>query len=282
MGFTRACHSRSGGWRRAVCIVVVLSASLRVAGGLRSLARIQCPRHRAAGAGRQRRMVQVRRSNSSRATSAPTRRSPSWQGRHEFDGQMPDWSADRHQERNRAARTNDARKAWASRTAASMPEERFQRDYVVSRIDNDLFSLRDARQPFTNPAWYFDGALDPSPYVTMPYAPAEQRLRAFITYVKQVPKALEQIKANLQLPMPRTFIDFRRGELRRLRRVLSQRCAAGVRRSAGRGAEKGTDRGDRARRAGDGRIQQVAGIPARERERSICARRRSASPPCCE
>ena len=60
------------------------------------------------------------------------------------------------------------------------PEERFQRDYVISRIDGDLFWIRDVRQPFTNPAWYFNTGLDPSTYVTVPYAPADQRLRAFI------------------------------------------------------------------------------------------------------
>ena len=87
------------------------------------------------------------------------------------------------------------------------PEERFQRDYLVSRIDNDLFGLREARQPFTNPAWYFDAGLDPSTYVNTPYAPADQRARAFIAYVKQVPAALGHIKANLQLPLPRSYID---------------------------------------------------------------------------
>lgn len=129
------------------------------------------------------------------------------QGKHEFDGQMPDWSADGikkeiarlEQMRTRAVGFNDD---------SLMPEERFQRDYVVSRIDNDLFALREARQPFTNPAWYFDTGLDPSTYVTTPYAPADQRARAFIAYAKQVPTALDQIKANLQLPLPRTFVDY--------------------------------------------------------------------------
>jgi uncharacterized protein (DUF885 family) len=120
---------------------------------------------------------------------------------------MPDWSADGIKQE--IARMEQMRvKAVAFPENSLTPEERFQRDYVVSRIDNDLFSLREARQPFTNPAWYFDNGLDPSPYVTTPYAPADQRLRAFITYVKQVPAVLEQIKANLQLPMPRSFIDF--------------------------------------------------------------------------
>lgn len=128
-------------------------------------------------------------------------------GKHEFDGQLPDWSAEGI--KKEIARLEQMReRAIGFKDDKLEPEERFQRDYVVSRIDNDLFSLRDARQPFTNPAWYFDSGLDPSTYVTTPYAPADQRARAFIAYAKQVPAALGQIKANLQLPLPRTFIDF--------------------------------------------------------------------------
>lgn len=129
------------------------------------------------------------------------------QGRHEFDGQLPDWSAAGIQKE--ILRMEQMRaKAIGFKDDSLMPEERFQRDYLVSRIDNDLFALREARQPFTNPAWYFDAGLDPSTYVTTPYAPLEQRARAFISYAQQVPAALGHIKANLQLPLPRTFIDF--------------------------------------------------------------------------
>jgi uncharacterized protein (DUF885 family) len=128
-------------------------------------------------------------------------------GKHEFDGQLPDWSAEGI--KKEIARLEQMReRAIGFKDDSLEPEERFQRDYVVSRIDNDLFSLRDARQPFTNPAWYFDSGLDPSTYVTTPYAPSDQRARAFIAYVKQVPAVLGQIKSNLQLPLPRTFIDF--------------------------------------------------------------------------
>jgi uncharacterized protein (DUF885 family) len=128
-------------------------------------------------------------------------------GKHEFDGQLPDWSAEGL--KKEIARLEQMReRAIGFKDDSLEPEERFQRDYVVSRIDNDLFSLRDARQPFTNPAWYLDSGLDPSTYVTTPYAPSDQRARAFIAYVKRVPAALDQIKANLQLPLPRTFVDF--------------------------------------------------------------------------
>jgi uncharacterized protein (DUF885 family) len=129
------------------------------------------------------------------------------QGRHEFDGQMPDWSADGIKKEIARLEAMRAR-AVGFKDDSLMPEERFQRDYVVSRIDNDLFSLRDARQPFTNPSWYFDSGLDPSTYVTTPYAPPDQRARAFVAYAKHIPTSLQQIKANLELPLPRTFIDY--------------------------------------------------------------------------
>ena len=100
-------------------------------------------------------------------------------GRHEFDGQIGDWAPEGIQKE--VARLEQMRqRAVGFQDSSLSPEERFQRDYVISRIDNDLFWTRDARQPFTNPSWYFNNGLDPSTYVTVPYAPADQRLRAFI------------------------------------------------------------------------------------------------------
>jgi uncharacterized protein (DUF885 family) len=129
-------------------------------------------------------------------------------GRHEFDGQLPDWSAEGIRKeidrltaiRARAAEFND--KMMVSQ------EQRFQRDYLLTRIDTDLFWLRDARFPFTNPAYYFDYGLDPSTYVTVPYAPADQRLKAFIKYAKAIPDAVAQIRSNLQTPLPKTYVDY--------------------------------------------------------------------------
>ena len=128
-------------------------------------------------------------------------------GRHEFDGKLPDWSSEGITKeiqrleglRNRAATFEDS---------ALLPAHRFQRDYVISQIDDDLFWLRDARLPFTNPTYYFDEGLDPSTYITVPYAPAEQRLRAFITYLKAIPGALQQVRDTLETPLPRTFVDY--------------------------------------------------------------------------
>jgi uncharacterized protein (DUF885 family) len=128
-------------------------------------------------------------------------------GRHEFDGQLPDWSAagiKKEISRLEQMRT----RAVAFDDAALFPDQRFQRDYLISRIDDELFWLREAQQPFTNPAYYFNYGLDPSTYVTVPYAPAETRLKAFIEYAKRLPAAVAQIKANLKTPLPKTFIEF--------------------------------------------------------------------------
>ena len=128
-------------------------------------------------------------------------------GRHEFDGQLPDWSAvGIEKEVHRLERLRVEARQFAD--FALSPEQRFQRGYLISVIDKDLFWLRDARQPFTNPDFYLDRGLDPSTYVTVPYAPADQRLRAFIKYAQGIPNAVAQIKANLQTPLPKTFIDY--------------------------------------------------------------------------
>ncbi len=49
--------------------------------------------------------------------------------------------------------------------------------------------------------------LTPDPYLTKPYAPADQRLRDFTAWLEQVPVATSQIRSNLRTPMPRTWID---------------------------------------------------------------------------
>ncbi|HZZ49278.1 MAG TPA: DUF885 domain-containing protein [Pseudonocardia sp.] len=127
------------------------------------------------------------------------------QGRHEFDGRLPDWSAGAvkeqiswlHRERDRAASFTDL-----------TDRERFEQQYLLSVIDGNLFWLEEVREPFTNPGYYLNGGLDPATYLTRPYAPPEQRMRAFIAYARAVPKAAEQIRANLRQPLPRSFIKY--------------------------------------------------------------------------
>lgn len=128
-------------------------------------------------------------------------------GRHEFDGKLPDWSAEGIA--GEIARLENLRaRATTFDDASLLPDHRFQRDYLLNQIDTDLFWLRDARSPFTNPSYYFDYGLDPSTYIAVPYAPAAQRMQAYIAYLKAIPLAAKQIRANLQTPLPRTFVDY--------------------------------------------------------------------------
>ncbi len=126
-------------------------------------------------------------------------------GRHEFDGKLPDWSADGIRKEIKRLRTEKDR-AQGFDVASLDARQRFERDYVISVIDADLFWLETAEWPFRCPQFYADG-IDPDVYVSRSYAPLEQRLRAYTIYAKAVPPALEQMRKNLRTPLPKTFVD---------------------------------------------------------------------------
>tara|TARA_R110001606_G_scaffold16153_8_gene65441 strand:+ start:16085 stop:17920 length:1836 start_codon:yes stop_codon:yes gene_type:complete len=129
-----------------------------------------------------------------------------YQGKHEFDGQLPDWSAEGLQ------KAVDIRKqaiadAQAIDAADLSEAEQFERDYLVNVMEGELFWLETADWPHKNPAYYV-GALDPNVYIARPYADAKIRMKAFIKYANAVPAAAAQIKDNLQLPLPETYLKF--------------------------------------------------------------------------
>ena len=129
------------------------------------------------------------------------------QGRHEYDGRLPDWSATGlHNERMRLRSAIATAQTFRPRSLTR--EQRFERDYLIARARGELFWLDVADQPHTNPAYYMNSGLDPSVYVTRPYAPAATRLRAYIRYLQAVPRAAAQIRANLRAPLPVSFIDY--------------------------------------------------------------------------
>jgi hypothetical protein len=126
-----------------------------------------------------------------------------YQGRHEFDGQLPDWSADgiaAEVKRLRAARDR------AAGVTGLTGADAFERDYLVSQFEDDLFFLEDAEFPFTNPAFYI-GSLDPSAYLTRNYAPIETRMRAYTTYATSIRRAVQQIRSNLRTPMSLPLLE---------------------------------------------------------------------------
>jgi uncharacterized protein (DUF885 family) len=126
-------------------------------------------------------------------------------GRHEYDGQLPDLS--NHGIRREIARLHDQRDQISAVDPKTLePRERFDREYLLAVVDRDLFWTEKAKFPFTNPAWYID-KLDPDMYLNRNYAPLEVRMKAYIKYARGIPKMVNDIKANLQLPLPKTYVE---------------------------------------------------------------------------
>ncbi len=126
-------------------------------------------------------------------------------GRHEFDGQLPDLSA--HGLKRQISRLRQARTQIAAVEPAPLEaREKFDREYLLTVIDRDLFWLEKARFPFTNPYWYI-GNIDPDMYLHRNYAPLEVRMKAYIKYARGVPKLATDIQANLAGHLPRTYVE---------------------------------------------------------------------------
>lgn len=130
------------------------------------------------------------------------------QGKHEFDGKLPDWSSEGLTKEITRLKS-EREKAAAFKDADLDDRQRFERDYLIAQIDKDLFWRETADQPHTNPYWYAD-SLDPDVYVSRPYAPLETRIKAYTAYAKNVPAALQQVKANLKLPLAKNLIKIGR------------------------------------------------------------------------
>jgi uncharacterized protein (DUF885 family) len=130
------------------------------------------------------------------------------QGRHEYDGVAVDL-------RPAALAAEVQRLTSAVATAQAFPEasltkkERFERAYLIANARGSLFwaSREGADQYHTNPAAYL-GAMDPSVYVTVPYAPPVVRLRAYTKFLRGIPQVAEQMRSNIRTPMPISFVDY--------------------------------------------------------------------------
>lgn len=126
-----------------------------------------------------------------------------YEGAHQFDGKLPDWS-----ENGLKARAAFLRSVIQdAQTFTNLDQtERFERDYLVQVAKGQLFWLEDADQPHRNPVFYINGGLDPNVYISREYADKPTRMKAMIAFFKAVPTAASQIRANLPGAMPATFI----------------------------------------------------------------------------
>lgn len=126
-------------------------------------------------------------------------------GRHEYDGQLPDLS--NHGLRRDIAWLHDERtQLGAVDPKALEPRDRFDREYLLAVVDKDLFWMEKAKFPVTNPRWYMD-KIDPDMYLNRNYAPLDVRMKAYIKYARGIPKMVNDIKANLQPPLPKTYVE---------------------------------------------------------------------------
>lgn len=128
-----------------------------------------------------------------------------YQGRHEFDGALPDWSdAGLTAEIARLERLADSARSFPIPETDSTRQ--FEREYLLRVVDGELFWRKSADAPHTNPAWYAD-RLDPNVYLTREYAPLDQRMKAYIAWARAVPRSVAAMRANLRTPLPRALAD---------------------------------------------------------------------------
>lgn len=126
-------------------------------------------------------------------------------GRHEFDGRLPDLSEQGIAEAVQWLRdTREA--AGAFPDAALDPDERFERDYLLAYADGLLFNYVSSGFPHTNPVTYM-GFASPSTYITREYAPLAERMQAYTKYAKALPAYLDTMRANLETPLAKPYVE---------------------------------------------------------------------------
>lgn len=126
-----------------------------------------------------------------------------YQGAHQYDGKLPDWS-----EAGIAKRVAFLRSVVGEAGAYTglSVQDAMERDNLVAYARRELFWIVDADRPHNNPDWYIVGGLDPNVYVSREYADKPTRMRAMISFFDAIPAAATNIRTNLKLPLPASFI----------------------------------------------------------------------------
>lgn len=124
-------------------------------------------------------------------------------GLHDFDGKLPDRSPQALA--NTIAQLGQDRAALEAATGLP-PAQQLERDVLVAKLRGVLFDLVERDVYRTNPMAY-TGAINLDAYIIRDYAPAPDRAAAVIRMCTALPAYLAQARANLRLPIPRTWID---------------------------------------------------------------------------
>ena len=125
------------------------------------------------------------------------------QGKHEYDGVLPDWSPE-----GLASTSAFLRESMQAATAfdvAGLDEVRqVERAHLLTVLDGELFVRETADDPHKNPFFYMHWAsdnLDPALYVAREYAPLAERMRAYVKYLSAIPRVSAEIRGNLVPPL---------------------------------------------------------------------------------
>jgi uncharacterized protein (DUF885 family) len=126
-------------------------------------------------------------------------------GLHQYDGKLPDMTADGIK----------ARSAWLKEQLAAIEAfpaaeldavSQVERDALIARIKGGLFDLEVLREPFRNPMSYLNH-LELTQYIARDYAPLADRARGVLAVCTAAPAYLAAAQANLPEAMPRTFVE---------------------------------------------------------------------------
>lgn len=128
------------------------------------------------------------------------KQNPDWAvyyGRHDYDGQISDYSDKGIQERL-AWYKNQKLLAQQFKDADLSEEQRIEKQNLLRVIDQNLFISETVRWPYNN-AYYLSWQLDPSLYLEKDYAPLEQRMKGYVKYLQSMQITVKQIQNNFAI-----------------------------------------------------------------------------------
>ena len=138
-------------------------------------------------------------------------------GLHQYDGQMSDFSLAAAEE---YAQWIDTVIADAESYDSLEGIEAFERDYLIKALEGQLFWIRDSGFRANNPVFYA-GSISADIYIDREYAPIEERIVAYTSYVSQLPAYMQTMRANLAPPLPASYITTAHGMFSGMAEYLS-------------------------------------------------------------
>ena len=124
-------------------------------------------------------------------------------GLHDYDGMLPDRSPTALADLIAQLQKD---KATLEATGDLTPAQKFERDVLLQRLRGLLFDLVERDVYHHNPMAY-TGSINLDAYIIRDYAPIADRAAAVAKTCNALPTFLKQSRDNLQLPIPRTWID---------------------------------------------------------------------------